>query len=519
MSNKSKNIIKNIVKKDYNDVLEEVLSTKTYDENVKNLLLDILYKLDDSYQDYAKVKVNALSKEEYMQNIINTIKNKCDSIICVKSEDEQKFIVNKAKKQIVCYPILTKLLYAISQIRKSENICKDEDELINKTVTEMINTGNNINTVEPLRDFNGFSWNVIVKDMGNLYYNLIYQNLIILNGNKFLEQWTNVNKTNINYMEELQNQLQTKYGTKESKEIIELLKNISVWLKINANIGIVKDMYDEKIDIEEELDKLEQSVEYLSEITEKKRALIKKIRRIDITLNSEELLEKEYHRRNNMLKDSEKIFSVKVLSKKLQNERTLILKQITEYNDMINPKNIIGRQDKLQKKLKYRRLVDVKSIDDEIYRNIVLLQKIVFKCLRIRMKACTSKEELIKIMYQLRYLNMLPIDEKRMVKDIPELSKSIYLTKKLFFLKANELKIVNQISYEDELNMAIYSHLFSTKIISLEDISLKLIKNKNEWYVQFFDEGVTDEVFKVEANLNNEDIKIRPNKKTKLFNI
>ena len=42
---------------------------------------------------------------------------------------------------------------------------------------------------------------------------------------------------------------------------------------------------------------------------------------------------------------------------------------------------------------------------------------------------------------------------------------------------------------------------------------------KDQWYVQFFDEGVTDETFKIDKKLNGENIKIKMNKTIKLFNL
>ena len=47
-----------IIKKNYNNELEEVLSKKPDNEDVKNLLLDILYKIENEYDDYKNVKVN-----------------------------------------------------------------------------------------------------------------------------------------------------------------------------------------------------------------------------------------------------------------------------------------------------------------------------------------------------------------------------------------------------------------------------------------------------------------------------
>ena len=51
---KSKNIFNNL--KDYNNELEKVLEGKSFSQEVKNLLLSMLYKVEISYADYKKNK-------------------------------------------------------------------------------------------------------------------------------------------------------------------------------------------------------------------------------------------------------------------------------------------------------------------------------------------------------------------------------------------------------------------------------------------------------------------------------
>ena len=116
MNNKGQKIIDKFVKRDFNNELEEVLATKNFDENVKNLLLDILYKLENSYQDYQKVKVDVLSKEEYIEQLINIVKENCDNIKFIKpkigeiEQEKREIIIDKNKKEIICYPNINKLL-------------------------------------------------------------------------------------------------------------------------------------------------------------------------------------------------------------------------------------------------------------------------------------------------------------------------------------------------------------------------------------------------------------------------
>ena len=49
-------MLEKIIKKDKNEELEEILENKKIDEQAKNLLQGILYKVEVSYKDYQKVK-------------------------------------------------------------------------------------------------------------------------------------------------------------------------------------------------------------------------------------------------------------------------------------------------------------------------------------------------------------------------------------------------------------------------------------------------------------------------------
>ena len=49
MQKKTDKILEKIVKKNYNNELEEVLEKKLFDENTKSNLLSILYKIEAAY--------------------------------------------------------------------------------------------------------------------------------------------------------------------------------------------------------------------------------------------------------------------------------------------------------------------------------------------------------------------------------------------------------------------------------------------------------------------------------------
>ena len=266
MKKNTNKLMKKIVQEDYNDELEEILAKKNFSEDVKNLLLDILYKVETSYNDYKTVKVNVLPLETYIKDIINIVKNNCDSIKFIANENiknkKEKENVDKEKKEILCYPIARKLLYSLAEIKKNDNIVKSESTMLNETMTKMINVGNCINTVEPLRDFNGFSWNINASEIENCYYNLIYQDLIILVGNKFLEEWTNKNNQMVDYLELFKSEVNNKFGEKITKNIIKLLKELSILIVLQEDENLRNEMKERRKVLKEELKRTDNKKKY-----------------------------------------------------------------------------------------------------------------------------------------------------------------------------------------------------------------------------------------------------------------
>ena len=60
--------------KDYNNELEKILAKKNFSMDTKNLLLSMSYKIENSYNDYEKVKQEVLSRNKYMEKLISIIK-------------------------------------------------------------------------------------------------------------------------------------------------------------------------------------------------------------------------------------------------------------------------------------------------------------------------------------------------------------------------------------------------------------------------------------------------------------
>ena len=62
-------------------------------------------------------------------------------------------------------------------------------------------------------------------------------------------------------------------------------------------------------------------------------------------------------------------------------------------------------------------------------------------------------------------------------------------------------------------------NIFKTKSINLEEINIKLIKEKEKFYIQVFDENSLEEKSELQhvEKINKKDLNIRLNKKVKIF--
>ncbi|MBQ9658192.1 MAG: hypothetical protein IJV31_05440 [Clostridia bacterium] len=484
MRKKTSNFLNKIVKKDYNNLLEEILEKKDFEENVKNLLLEILYKTEVAYKDYKTVKRDVESQDEYMKKITRIIQKNCKKITTVKPKSEQAKIlkgksyeIDKENKTITCYPIGTKMLYCIAQISKQDKIINEKYYLVNKTLAELINIGNSIDKVEPLRDFNGWSWSTIKKEIENIDCNLAYQNLRILLGNEFLEKWVNNKEYILDYYDLLQLKLEEKYGTENKDNFMELLNLISVL--------VYKEIYSEekeKLEKEEEekkalLQKFEKKQEYIEQITKEKLEITNQIKYLEKIKASRKSLQEEYQKRNENLPLEKKIFSMKVLAKQLKEEEQELKQELEKRNRMLNPTNYVEEKNKLEKQYN---LLKTENLTEKL----IEFQNIFMECFEINLKIATEKEDIINLIYNFRYYEMLPIDEKRNIQEVTKLQERLKIIEKKLWKKALNTKLINEnISFE------IFQYIFKTKIISLETLYITIKKVNNKIIIEFTEDN------------------------------
>ena len=522
MPKKRENILGRIVQKDYNNILEKVIETKDFDEDVKNLLLSILYKVDVSYKDYKTVKKDVETKQQYIEKIINIIENNCKTIKIVKPNSKQAeelgektFLVDSKKQEIICYPVERKLLYSISKIGKQEQIIKNKYFLIDKTISNMINVGNNINTVEPLRDFNGWSWRTIRKEIENISYNLIYQNLRILVGEQFLNSWVTNKEYVIDYYEEFQNELSEKFGIELKEKIISLLEKLSILLEIEVNPEFKKTLKKLNKENEEKLLEFADNKAFVAKLTEDKKEINKELKRIEKILSNKEALTKECAKID---MDDKKVFNIKVFEKRLKLEKQNLLDKFEELNKLLNPKKFIAEKTKLETRKEILKIAEIKDKKKEKEKTLKELQKIFLQCFLAFINKAETKEEIINLIYNLRYYIFLPFNEKNDLADVKDLKKELYEVIESLLKKAIDFKIITAISEDEAENIELLQYIFKTRITSIEGIYISIKKENDIYSIEFSDnnENSYEEKFEVN-NIKKEMLTIKPNKKIKVF--
>lgn len=507
-------MLEKLIKNDRNEKLETVLEQKHIEEQVKNLLQGILYKIEVSYKDYQKAKVTSRTEKQYVNEIISDIQRKCQEIKTVKFQNdivdpEIKHKLEKNKyyiddKLVLAYPIEEKLLYAVEKKSNSDKIVNDKYEMLTMPLSNIINTGKSLDRVEVLRDFNGWSWTTIKKEIENIKANLVYQTLRILEGEDFVESWTKDKDGIIDYVQMLKENIKNEYGEEISNSIEECLTKISIMNGIEISAEYRKDIENKLKESEEKLQKFKDTNKFINEITQNKKVATDEIAKIEKILSQEKRIKEEYEKRNSTASLDKKIFSIRVLRQQLKEQKMQYLNEIEESNYLLIPENFLKEKNKAQKQ---KELFEILNYTEEEKEKVLIeFEKIFLECFKKKI-AKTKPEELDKIIYIFRYYLLLPFNLQENIKDVKELQDNIIEVEKKIVKLAKEKKVIS-----NEVPFEVMTHVFQTRIIKLEELYYKIITENDKNYVQIFDENITEDKFEI-SNIEKKKI----NKKIRIF--
>lgn len=485
----------NIDIRDYNNELEKILENKLFSYDVKNLLLSMLYKIENAYKDYETVKVEVPSKKEFIENILRIIKEKALKIFLVKSEtleaeelekNRLAYKIDRENGEITCFQNELVILTALLKLDETEIQWEVPYDYVKEPLNALINQGKIDAMAEVIRDFNGWSWDIVTKEIGDIQGNLIYQSLILLNGKNRI--------IGINY-----------------KKFYNLVIRMAIerFIVNEENEEYTKNFEKIKKLKKERLELFNNKEEFLNQITKEKKDYTKQIEKIDKILNNNELLKNEYYERNKRLPNKEKIFSINYLIRILDKERLECLEKIEECNKLILPREFVEQKAKLEEETKFIDSIlanidrkDIVEICEDFLENVKNIVNEINE---------ESKNELINWIYKIRYYRYVPISNNENVKDIQELNNLFEKLTKLIIKKAQELKIWDTFSEDKDLTYQILKEVFDSKIVNLQNINIQCRYEDKTLYVEYYDDTVIESSLKIHID----SVKIK--KKFKLF--
>lgn len=492
--------------KDYNNQLEKILSKKTFTEDTKNLLLSMLYKIENAYEDYKKVSVDAKTKREILEEILDIISNDCDTIEIVQSKES---FCDIEKKKITTYLNVRKMLYEIYQIRHNKFEVSNDYEIIKPAFEKTLNQGYSISSDEIIRDFDGWSWNIEPREIENVLANLVYQILKILVGQNMLESWKK--EPSYDHITMVCDTLTSKYKTELGEQLFKAISQICILNITQSDEEERKRLIEKQKELQEEFDELDNKKEYLEKLGRIKKQIIEKIKKIDDIMNNDIKLKKEFIKRNEVLDMNHRIFSLSDLSEILENERKELIDNLNKCSKKMEPLNFIKTKTEIENQLKLLKELELKKQSQELSNaKINELLNLVCKAIKIQIDNVEEKDDIVRLIYIIRYFGLIYISETEQVKDRIDIN----LIQRLIITKACKQKIITIFSKNIKENYEIIKNILHTDIIELEKMYLKFNTKQGEITLEIYDE---ENMYNTLKLVELEELNVKQNKKIKVF--
>lgn len=502
---KKEDIFDKLNMKDYNNYLEEILETKEFSSDTKNFLLSMLYKIETAYSDYSLVKNLNKTQNDFVEEIIKTIKNNCEKLELVKPLDKkyekllrsrEKCIVNKDKKEIISIYNEQALLYAIFKLTDKEY--KFKNSILKNPLEELLNIGKNISSKEVIRDFDGWAWNVEISQIENIEYNLLFQNMQMLS----LDEIENE--------DQLKEKLSKIYKKEDAQSFFIILCKIAISLYLRRYREKKSFFELEKKENENKLREIEDKTNYFKKIISKKNTLEKRLKMIDNCLGDINVLKREFEKANKNLSENEKIISISDFEDRIQEEKNQIVCEIQRLNEKMLPKTYIKEKECIKETLE---ILEVLDNERDLYKNILLLQEKFIKGMQERIKQAKTKKDVMSIIYKLRYYKSLPYKDTQ-IKDVVELQRLIYKAEDMVYNIAYKMNIMNPISINEKVNNDVVRKILDTNIVELENIELLFKPENYQITLKIFDEENIEKILEYNTI---EGLIARVNRKFRLF--
>ena len=505
-------IISKLNMKDYRDDFEKVLEFKNFDEEAKSLLLSMFYKLDNFYMDYMTVKNECKPRNDYIEDYINLIYRKCSKIILVKPQDwkeEEKYIIDKKKGEIKCIPNESVLFHAIFELKEIDE--KEKlifDDFTNVCVNYVLSKARTINYLEPIRDFNGWSWNVQLENKDNIILNFVYQNLLFLCGCKFLD--SNTGKTNIVNL--LHDRLIKNGFENEEYNFLTIIFKICIIIYSDQSKENLEKCIKYKKNLKNKINMLNNRKEYAEDTYKSSSDISKKIKIIDDVLGDIGKIREEYK------KCGDKYFCISDFVEAKEEEKEEFLVRIKENNKSLGTKKYITEKDEYNAILKLYEILEDEN-KNKLSDLLIDLQNSFFRCFDKTIRKTNQKKDLYVLAVKLRYYANLYVEKDKNVISQEKIKEVFEKTSKFLIKKMVDNKTIETGFKSEALNYSLLKYIFETKMLELENIVIKInFISDSQIEAEYYDTNMLESKAMIDIPIDEEIIN-KKERKIKIFKI
>ena len=173
-----------------------------------------------------------------------------------------------------------------------------------------------------------------------------------------------------------------------------------------------------------------------------------------------------------------------------------------------------------KEKLKIQKELEEKKIKDEDeqgflmnikteFEQVLELQKYFLKILQKKIERLVLREEIVEMIYQLRYYQNMMLFDDVLIREHHELVKKFNRVLKMAITKACKMGVIKIISMDIEINFELLKYVLDTRIIDLEEIKIYVeLENKNSIFIKVYDKDVFEKQGREEFYGNKKDIEI-----------
>lgn len=506
--------------KDYNYILDKILEEKNFSEDATNLLLNMIYKIEVSYKDYAQIKGVFEKQNDFIDGVIKIISDNCNQLLLVDPKQEEIQMMKKQNvlaltdeknKKMYVYPTELAVLYGLIDIKPKYFYVPKKYYFMKNELQNVLVQGTVLNYTEVIRNFNGWSWNIDEDANIDHVSNMVYQAIRMLIDEDFLKMWEQDTSPRKDYIQELRNELTEYYGNENSTNFYIAMARLVLAKNLSKNADNLKADLARSMSAYENM---KDKTEYIYRVSEERKRLLAEIERKDFLLNDDKALIAEFNKRNSELPDEKKILNVSVFAEIVQTERKECVKRMNGLNDLVKPTNYTKMKNELYEKIQIMSIVnDKKSLRDYA----ILFVREVIKCFAENIEKINSKEEIIDIIYQMRYFKKIRVTKDEKVEDIDVLHDEVSSILKYVITKGCKERVFNIFCKDIEYNFRIIETALNTAIANYEyaDISVEVKDGKLEIVV--YDNEVVDKKDEIDFPLTKKDLDVKQKKRIPMY--